>query len=389
MTLRGHIHALLDPGNHGHAARQMRALQVVVILTGIASVSLGTVEGVGPATRAVAATLTGIVAALLFAEYLTRLWVAPEFPHIDAASDAVARLRWAVSLEGLIDLLAVIPALAAMSGGARLGAESASVFVLLWVTKLATHAPGVGLIARVFRNERSPLTASLVLFVIVLFAAATIIHLLEGERQPEPFGSIPSSLWWTIATLTTTGYGDVIPQTAAGRILGGLVMLCGISVLALLAGILATGFAEEVRRREFARIWELVARVPFFAEVGAIAISDIVARLRSRNYPAGAAVIRKGAPGDTMYFIVSGAVEVRIGGPIRTLRDGDFFGEMALVDRKPRSADVVTLTPCTLLVLDISDFYQLAGQQPALIAAIEAEAKRRRADNHNRGSGPA
>jgi len=387
MTLRQRIYSLLDPRNHGHAARQLRALQVVVLIVGIASVSLGTVEGVGPGTRLIAATLTGVVAALLFVEYLVRLWAAPEVPRIDAPSEVAARLRWAVSLEGLIDLLAVIPALAAMSGGARLGAESAAVFVLLWVVKLATHAPGVALIGRVFRNERSPLAAALVLYVIVLFSAATIIHLLEGERQPEPFGSIPSALWWAMVTLTTTGYGDVIPQTAAGRVLGGVVMLCGISVLALLAGILATGFAEEVRRREFARIWELVARVPFFADVGAIAISDIVARLRSRNYPAGAAVIRKGAPGDTMYFIVSGEVEVRIGGPIRTLRDGDFFGEMALVDRKPRSADAVTLTPCTLLVLDVSDFYQLAGQQPALIAAIEAEAKRRRAENGAAGRG--
>jgi len=62
------------------------------------------------------------------------------------------------------------------------------------------------------------------------------------------------------------------------------------------------------------------------------------------------------------------------------LRDGDFFGEMALLERKPRSADVVTRTHCTVLVLDVAHFYQLAGQQPALIAAIETEAKRRRAD---------
>jgi CRP-like cAMP-binding protein len=92
-------------------------------------------------------------------------------------------------------------------------------------------------------------------------------------------------------------------------------------------------------------------------------------------------VIRKGAVGDSMFFIVTGEVTVRIGPHTRALRDGDFFGEMALLDRKPRSADVVTVTPCTLLVLNVVDFYRLAGQQPALIAAIDTEAKRRRADN--------
>ena len=379
MALRTRIYAFLDPGNHAHAARRLRALEIALILGGIASVSAGTVDDLSSGARGVAAALTGIVATLFFVEYLVRFWVAPETPRFEVRTEAAARLRWAVSAEGVIDLLAVIPALATVSGGARLGAESAAAFVLLWVLKLATYAPGVELIARVARNHRSALAAAAALFAIVLFSSATLVHLLESERQPEAFGSIPSSLWWAMVTLTTTGYGDVVPQTALGRTVGGVVMLCGIAVLALLAGILAAGFAEEVRRREFTRIWELVARVPFFADLGAIAISDIVGRLRSRNYPARAAVIRKGASGDTMYFIVAGEVEVRIGPPSRILRNGEFFGEMALLDRKPRSADVVTLTPCTLLVLDVADFYQLAGQQPALIAAIEAEAKRRRA----------
>ena len=278
-------------------------------------------------------------------------------------------------------LLAVIPAVAVISGGAKLGADSAAIFVLLWVLKLATHAPGVELIWRVAHNERNALSAVLVLFVIVLLSAATLIHFAEGPTQPDDFGSIPSSLWWAIVTFTTTGYGDVVPKTPVGRMLGGVVMVSGICVMALLAGILATGFSEEVKRREFVKVWELVARVPFFADVGAIAISDIVARLRSRNYPAGAVVVRRGGPGDSMFFIVAGEVEVRIGQEPIVLRDGAFFGEMALLDRRPRSADIVTVTPCTMLVLNVADFYQIAGQQPSLIAAIEAEAKRRHAVN--------
>jgi len=356
-------------------------LEVLLILIGISSVSAGTVASLPPGARAVAATITGVVAALFFFEYLARLWVAPENPHYHQVTETRARLQWVLSAEGIIDLLAVLPALATAYGGARLGAESASVFVLLWVLKLATHAPGVGLIARVFHNERSALGAAAALFVIVLFSAATIAHWLEGEQQQEHFGSIPAALWWAMVTLTTTGYGDAVPLSPPGRMLGGLVMLCGISVLALMAGILATGFAVEVRRREFVRIWDLVARVPFFSEVGAIAITDIVERLRSRSFPEGAAVIRKGAAGDSMYFIVSGEVEVRLPSGTRTLGEGDFFGEMALLDRKPRSADVVTTKPCTVLVLNVVDFYQLAGQQPALIGAIEAEAKRRRAND--------
>ena len=381
MTLRARIWGLLDPTSDGHAARRVRALEISLILIGIFSVSAGTVDWVSPAARAITAGVTGIVAVLFLVEYLVRLWIAPENSHRHSTTEARSRLRWVVSAEGVIDLLAVIPAVAAAFGGARLGAESVSVFVLLWVLKLATHAPGVGLIARVFRNEGSSLGAATILLVIVLVSAATIARWVEREHQPEHFGNIPASLWWAVVTLTTTGYGDVVPQSALGRVIGGLVMLCGISVMALLAGILATGFAEEVRRREFVRIWELVARVPFFADVGAIAIADIVGHLRSRSYPAGTIVIYEGEVGDSMFFIVTGEVEVRIGPRTIALRDGSFFGEMALLDRKPRTADVVTVTPCTLLVLNVADFYQLAGRQPALIAAIDTEAKRRRADD--------
>ncbi|MFZ8292018.1 potassium channel family protein, partial [Staphylococcus aureus] len=81
----------------------------------------------------------------------------------------------------------------------------------------------------------------MIMFGIVLIAAATLAHIAERADQPEVFGSIPKALWWAIVTLTTTGYGDVVPQTAFGRIIAGFVMISGIGVLALLAGILATG----------------------------------------------------------------------------------------------------------------------------------------------------
>lgn len=381
MTPRQRLYAVLDEESHGLGARRVRAFEIAVILIGIAAVSVGTLNELPDTARGVIAVLTGAVALLFLLEYAARLWIAPEIPHIAVDTPFRARRRWVLSLEGLIDLLAIVPAVTALSGGARLGADSAAVFVILWVLKLGTHAPGVGLIARVAYNERRSIGAVLVLFVITLMSAATLAHFAEEAAQPQAFGSIPASMWWAMVTLTTAGYGDVVPQTLFGRTIASAVMVAGIAVLALLAGILATGFAEEVKRREFVRIWELVARVPFFADIGAIAISDIVARLRSRTYPPNALVVRRGAPGDAMYFIVSGEVEVRLGVRPVALRDGAFFGEMALLDRRPRSADVVTVSTCTLLVLNVADFYQIAGQQPALVAAIEAEAKRRHAAN--------
>ena len=115
-----------------------------------------------------------------------------------------------------------------------------------------------------------------------------------------------------MVTLTTTGYGDVVPQTVGGKMIGSVVMVSGILVLALMTGILATGFAEEERRREYLRVWDQVTKVPMFAELGTVTLSEIVGKLRVRHYPPRIVVVRRDEPGDSMFFISEGEVEVRL-----------------------------------------------------------------------------
>src|SRR5215472_7766683 len=145
------------------------------------------------------------------------------------------------------------------------GPEFASLFGFLWTFKLVRYAPGLAGLQRVVRYSRHALLSVLMGFCIVLVVSASLAYLVERAAQPQSFGSIPAALWWAITTLTTTGYGDVTPVTPLGRMLGGIVMVSGILVFALWAGILAMGFAEETRRRQFLQTWDLVARVPFFS----------------------------------------------------------------------------------------------------------------------------
>jgi voltage-gated potassium channel len=118
-----------------------------------------------------------------------------------------------------------------------------------------------------------------------------------------------------------------------------------------------------------------------FAELGTVTLSEIVSKLRVRHYPPRIVVVRRDEPGDSMFFISEGEVEVRLPRGVVTLGQGGFFGEMALLDRLPRSATVVTSQPTTLLVLYASDFYEVAANIPSLVEAVEREARRRRAEN--------
>ena len=86
----------------------------------------------------------------------------------------------------------------------------------------------------------------LVILILLLFAS-TAIYFLERDAQPEKFGWVPAAAWWALATLTTVGYGDVVPITPLGKIVGGIVMLLGVGMIALPVAIIATGFSQEVR----------------------------------------------------------------------------------------------------------------------------------------------
>ncbi len=274
------------------------------------------------------------------------------------------------------DVLGVVPVPLALIAG--LPPEKAWLLASLWILKLATVVPGLSLLGRIIRLEARPLASVFVIFVIVLLLAGVIEHLAEGPGQPEKFGTLPLALWWAVTTLTTTGYGDAVPETFLGRAIAGFVMICGLGVFGLWTGILATGFANEHRRREFLRTYELVTRVPFLRTLDAAGVIELTRMLRRQDLAERSVVVRRGRAGDCMFFIASGEVEVQVEPtPIR-LAAGSFFGEFALLDGSPRTATVVTTRPTTLLILDVTDFHAFAAQHPELARELAAEAARRR-----------
>ncbi len=274
-----------------------------------------------------------------------------------------------------VDLAAVVVPLAGLLPD--ISERDQSLFCAIWVLKLLRGSAAFHLMARVLVNEARNLLGVMAIFGIVLFCAALAAHVLERDAQPSTFDSIPKAMWWAVVTLTTTGYGDAIPQSFAGRVLAGLVMMCGIGVFALWAGILATGFSEEIRRHDFMRNWQLVSGVPLFQRLGSAELAEIVRALRPRDVPAGAVICRKGEPGDQMYFILEGRVSVAAATPVE-LGPGTFFGEIALVTGETRSATVTASTAVALLSLHASDFQIVSGRSPELAETVRQTALERR-----------
>jgi voltage-gated potassium channel len=381
--IRQTAYRILDPRAHGRAAALFRWIHHGCVVAGIAAVILMTVPSIEMEEAAILHGVFLIALGFFAIEYLVRLWVVPEAPWAHLGQAWRDRLHWALSSASLVDFFSTWLTLAATLADVR--AASARLTCVIWLFKFVPYSEGLSLLANVIRNARAALLSVFLTFVIVLVTAATLAYVFERDVQPETFGSIPVALWWTIVTLTTTGYGDAVPITIVGRILAGCVMICGIALFALWAGILANGFAEELRRRDLLRTWDLVTKVPFFNEIGDGTIAEVARLLRPREVPEGYTIMRRGEPGDCMYFLVSGEVEIRIRPTPRRLGPGDFFGEIALVTGAPRNATAVATRYCVLLSLHLTDFRHLAARKPELTEMINREAARRLSE----GSAPA
>jgi voltage-gated potassium channel len=375
---RRRLYLLLRAESPGAGARIFRVVHHVMAALGITIMMTVTVRPIETAYGAALAIGFYVVAAFFLGEYVLRLIAAPEAPGGEHRGALGAQTHWALSLGGLFDLAAVLPGIIALLYG-----PEATLFGFIWAFKYVRYAPGLASLGRVISHARHALLSVLLGFCIALLAAGSLAYLMERHDHPgdpQAFASIPAALWWAIETMTTTGYGDVVPQTLAGRALSGVVMVGGILIFALWTGILVNGYAEELRRRDFLRTWELVAKVPFFHNIGAALIAEVARLLRPRDYSDGTIVMRRGEPGECMYFVVDGEVEVQLQSGSIYLGSGQFFGERALVTGEPRNATVAAAEPCTLLVLDIVDFHELLARQPELARIIREEAHRRLGD---------
>ncbi|MGH6880447.1 cyclic nucleotide-gated ion channel [Hypericibacter sp.] len=311
----------------------------------------------------------GLIALLIFTfEYAIRLWIAPE--QASGLHARTTRLDYARSFLGVVDLIVVLPGWIAT----LLPVDSGLIELvdLLALLKLARFAPALGLVGTVLRNEAQALAGALMAMTVLLVLAAGIMYLLERGAQPQLFDSIPHTLWWAIVTMASVGYGDMVPVTAAGRVFGGVIMLLGIAIFAVPTGILATGFAQEIRRRDFTVSWQAVAGVPLFAGLDAPRIASITRLLKPQTVPRGYTIVRRGDSADAMFFVLKGAVEVELKPQPVRLGPGQFFGEIALLKDVQRLATVTAAEDTQLLALDVNDFRRLMAQMPDLKAKIEA-----------------
>lgn len=385
LTVRESVFEILERGRRGTISQIFDFFIVFLILANVLASVVGTVPHVNAAYGDALGNFDSFCVAVFIAEYLARLWVAPEHPLMQGHGAAYARLRTAVMPLMIVDLVAILPFFVELLFGVDVAAIRVIRIVRFY--RLARYVPAIATIGRVLASEWRSLMGSAVVFAGLLLLASVAMFVVEGHLQPDRLGDVPSAMWWAVVTLSTVGYGDVTPVTALGKVIAGVVMIMGITFFALPVGIIASGFQEEIRRRDFVVSFAMVARVPLFSRLEAPMIARLVGLLHARKFTGGAVIISKGDPADAMYFIANGEVEVELGDKPVRLGEGDFFGEIALIHHEiTRTATVTAVRPTDLLVLSAPDFRRLMAQNPELDHAVRETAAQRMEDTRRRNA---
>lgn len=374
-TIRHRAFELLDPSAPDWGSFSIDLILICFVLVNVAAAVLESVPTIAESHARLFALIEVLSVAVFTLEYGLRVWSAPEHALYGRMSPWRARVAMMTRPAMLVDLMAIAPVYVSLLTSFDL--RTIIVFRLLRFFKLARYSPGLASLLEAVSSERRALMASGVILMGTVLVTAAAMSYAEHDAQPDKLGTIPDAMYWAFITLATVGYGDVVPVTPLGKAVAAVTAIIGIINLALPVGILASAFADEIRRRDFVVTWNMVAKVPLFADLDAADLAGIMRFLNSRSCEVGQAIVRRGEPAHSMYFITSGTCEVELPAGSVRLGTGDFFGEMALLHGRTRNATVSATTRVKLLVLEAGDLHYLMDQNPRMADRIREVASRR------------
>lgn len=250
MNWKARTYQILEKADQGdRISRTVDLFLMALILLNIFAVIIETVDSIHNKYANFFLVFEYFSIVVFSIEYVLRVWTCTEDPYYKGAF--LGRIKYIFSFMALIDLMSLLPfflpRLIHLDGRFLRGLRLLRVFRLL---KFTRYSRAMKMISQVLRSKREELTIAMAIAGLLLVLISCLMYFVEHKEQPEAFSSIPATMWWGVATLTTVGYGDIYPVTVLGKILGGLMAIMGVGVFALPAGILATGFNDVLVTKE-------------------------------------------------------------------------------------------------------------------------------------------
>lgn len=244
------VHSLLHPEiGSSKWDRIFNGFIIGLIILNVMAVMLETVHSIHD-PYAEFFRIFDLVSIIIFSiEYVLRVWSCNHDPQY--AHSFHGRLKYMLTTGALIDLLAILPFYLHIFVGFDLRVlRILRLLRFLRLFRLTAYMKSARMVKNVFKSRVHDLKLSLVLILFLIIIASCLVFFAENPAQPDKFSSIPASIWWSVITLASVGYGDMIPITTLGKTLTGVIALLGLAVFALPAGIITAGFLEEMRKQK-------------------------------------------------------------------------------------------------------------------------------------------
>lgn len=245
-SLREVLHRQLEPGAWGKGLSPVnRFIACLIVIAAIVAIleTEVTVRSLSPGFFLYAEIFFITIFSI---EYIGRFIAAGE--HEKYAGFA-GRIRYLFTKWSIIDLVAILPFILTLGGVNLVVVRLLKFLRLVRVLRLGPFGQAWSIMETAVSRRKYELLLSLVVAGLLLVLSASLVYVAEAEVQPDEFGSIPRSLWWAVATLTTVGYGDVTPITVMGRIFAGFAAAAGIGLVAMPTGVLAAAFSDAFQER--------------------------------------------------------------------------------------------------------------------------------------------
>jgi voltage-gated potassium channel len=240
------VHRILEPSDSAPLAGQIFTIFIMaLILLNVIAVILETVESYYNLHPRFFYAFNFFTVMVFSIEYILRVWSCTEDKRYK--NPITGRIKFMLSPLALIDLIAILPFYLPLVTHVDL--RVLRILRLFRIFKMTRYSSQFKVFTDVLKEKKDELVISAVLILILLVLSASLMYFVEQPHQPEVFSSIPATMWWAVVTLSTVGYGNVLPVTPFGKVLAGVVAVLGISLFALPAGIIASGFIEQVQRK--------------------------------------------------------------------------------------------------------------------------------------------
>lgn len=249
MNIRRRTWEIVEVAKAGDTASRVFDIFILtLIFLNVLAVIIGSVQSIQERFK-VFFNVFEVLSVIVFTiEYLVRLWSCTAHPrYIGRICD---RLQFALRAMPIIDLLAILPFYLPFLGIDLRSLRALRLLRILRIAKVGRYYSSLNLIKHVFQAKKEELVLTSVLMGILLIISSTLLYYCENTVQPDAFSNIPATMWWSVATLTTVGYGDMYPVTFMGKICASVIAILGIGMFALPTGILGAGFVEAIQEQK-------------------------------------------------------------------------------------------------------------------------------------------